>query len=177
MREIYPSSFLNIRRIIDEAECYQVIRDIRLPDGIRCPHCDSQKLIKHGKDDTQLSRQKYLCKRCGRYFDDLTDTIFEGHHQPLSVWVLCIYFMGLNLSNEQIAQELDLNRDDAHQMTNQLREEVVRRKPQLRDEAKITSPFVHLIFRPSLPDLQAQNPRNRSDYSCGFALSDRTNLT
>jgi len=60
MREIYPSSFLNIRRIIDEAECYQVIRDIRLPDGIRCPHCDSQKLIKHGKDDTQLSRQKWI---------------------------------------------------------------------------------------------------------------------
>lgn len=131
MREIYPSSFLNIRRIIDEAECYQVIRDIRWPDGIRCPHCDSQKLIKHGKDDTQLSRQKYLCKRCGRYFDDLTDTIFEGHHQPLSVWVLCIYFMGLNLSNEQIAQELDLNRDDAHQMTSQLREGVVRRKPKV----------------------------------------------
>ena len=22
-------------------------------------------------------------------FDDLTDTIFAGHHQPLKVWVLC----------------------------------------------------------------------------------------
>jgi hypothetical protein len=33
------------------------------------------------------------------------------------VWILCLYFMGLNLSNHQIAQELDLNKDDAHQMT------------------------------------------------------------
>ncbi len=47
----------------------------------------------------------------------------------------------------------------------------------VRDGAEITSPTMHLIFRPSLPDLQAQNPRNRSDYSYRFALSDRTNLT
>jgi len=31
----------------------------------------------------------------------------------------------------------------------------------LRDEAEITSSFVHLIFRPSLTDFQTQNPRNR----------------
>jgi hypothetical protein len=31
--------------------------------------------------------------------DDLTDTIFAGHHQPLKVWILCLYFMGLNLSH------------------------------------------------------------------------------
>jgi len=41
--------------------------------------------------------------------DDLSDTIFAGHHQPLRVWILCLYFMGLNLSSEQIAQELDLD--------------------------------------------------------------------
>ena len=47
----------------------------------------------------------------------------------------------------------------------------------VRDGDEITSPFVHLIFRPSLPDLQTQNPRNRQNYSCGFVFSDRTNLT
>ena len=33
-------------------------------------------------------------------------TVFEGHHQPLKVWVLCLYFMVLNLSNRQIAKEV-----------------------------------------------------------------------
>jgi hypothetical protein len=47
----------------------------------------------------------------------VTDTIFAGHHQPLKVWILCLYFMGLNLSNEQIAQELALNGSDVQQMT------------------------------------------------------------
>jgi biotin operon repressor len=35
--------------------------------------------------------------------------------------------MGLNISNEQIAQELDINRSDVQQMTTQLREGVVKK--------------------------------------------------
>jgi len=45
------------------------------------------------------------------------------------VWILCLYFMGLNLSNHQIAKELDLNKDDVHQMTSQLRQGIVLQKP------------------------------------------------
>ena len=54
--------------------------------------------------------------------------MFEGHHQPLRVWVLCLYFMGLNLSNQQIAAELDLNKDVVQDMTTQLREGMVVKK-------------------------------------------------
>jgi transposase-like protein len=61
--------------------------------------------VKHGRDEIQPQRQRYHCRRCGRYFDYLTGTIFEGHHQPLAVWMLCLYFMGLNLSNCQLAHE------------------------------------------------------------------------
>ena len=53
-------------------------------------------------------RQRYRCAACGSRFDDLTGTVLAGHHQPLRVWVPCLYFMGLNLSNRQIAKELDL---------------------------------------------------------------------
>jgi hypothetical protein len=86
-------------------------------------------MTKPGRDDTQPERQRYLCQSCERRFDDWTDTIFAGHHQPLRVWILCLYFMGLNLSNHQIAQERDLHKDDAHQMTGQLRQGMVRKKP------------------------------------------------
>jgi transposase-like protein len=70
------------------------------------------------------------CHDCDTRFDDLTDTIFAGHHQPLKVWVLCLYFMGLNISNEQIAQELALNGSDVHQMTTQLRAGIVKKSLQ-----------------------------------------------
>jgi hypothetical protein len=35
--------------------------------------------------------------------------------------VLCLYLMGLNLSKEQIAEELDLDKYDVFQMATQLR--------------------------------------------------------
>ena len=41
--------------------------------------------------------------------------------------VACLYFMGLNISNEQIAQELALNGIDVHQMTTQLRAGIVKK--------------------------------------------------
>ena len=67
-----------------------------------------------------LARQRYECKACGKRFDDLTDTIFAGHHQPLKVWILCLYFMGLDLSNKQIARDQDPDRSEVQQMSTQL---------------------------------------------------------
>src|SRR3954464_11078193 len=51
----------------------------------------------------------------------LTGTILAGHYQPLRVWVLCLYVMGLNLSNQQIAKELGLNDDHVQEMALHLR--------------------------------------------------------
>jgi transposase-like protein len=59
------------------------VREWRLPDGITCPSCASQHIIKRGFDETESARQRYECQDCGKRFDDLTDTIFAGHHQPL----------------------------------------------------------------------------------------------
>ena len=121
---------LNIQNLIDEAKCYETVRELRWPEGVRCAHCDSAQVPKQGRDTTQPDRQKYYCQRCGRYFDDLTGTVLAGHHQPLHTWILCLYFMGLNLSNQQIARELELNKDDVQRMTEQLRQGVVATRPQ-----------------------------------------------
>src|SRR6476660_4611386 len=122
---------VNILGITDDAKCYEMVRSPRWPDGVRCPHCDSAHVVKQGRDDTEPRRQRYECRACRRRFDDLTDTIFAGHHQPLRAWVPVLYFMGRNLSNEQIAQELDLDPDDAREMATQLREGVVERRPEV----------------------------------------------
>jgi transposase-like protein len=45
----------------------------------------STQVIKRGFDDTEPARQRYECHDCDTRFDDLTDTIFAGHHQPLKV--------------------------------------------------------------------------------------------
>jgi transposase-like protein len=118
---------VNIKNLIDDTQCYDTVRELRWPEGRKCPFCASHKVIRGGFDEKESAKQRYECKSCGKRFDDLTGTIFSGHHQPLKVWILCLYFMGLNLSNEQIAKELDLNRSDVHQMVTQLREGVVKK--------------------------------------------------
>ena len=59
--------------------------------------------------------------------------------------MLCLYFMGLNLSNEQIAQELDLNNDDAQKMTTQLREGIVERKPKVTLSGEVECDEVYVV--------------------------------
>ena len=121
---------VNIKHLIDDVQCYQTVRELRWPDGVECPSCQSKQVIKRGFDDTEPARrQRDECHDCHKRFDDLTDTIFAGHHQPLKVWVLCLYFMGLNLSTEQIAHELALNGSDVQQMTTQLRDGIVKKSP------------------------------------------------
>ena len=121
----HTGAMINLQSLMDDAKCFATVRDMRWPSGVMCPHCHRPEITKQGRDDTQPERQRYQCKTCERRFDDLTDTIFAGHHQPLRVWILCLYLMGLNLSNAQIAQELDLNKDDTHHMTPPLRQGIV----------------------------------------------------
>lgn len=117
---------VNIQNLVDDAYCYDTVRELRWPEGRMCPFCDSRLVIRRGfANDSPC--QRYECKDCDKRFDDLTGTIFSGHHQPLKVWILCLYFMGLNLSNAQIAQELELDRTDVQKMTTQLREGIVKK--------------------------------------------------
>ena len=96
-----------------------------------------------GCDDTQPCRQRYRCKACSGRFDDLTGTVLAGHHQPLRVWVLCLYFMGLNLCNRQIALELGLDASDTQAITKQLRAGLVAKAPtvQLTGEVELDEVF------------------------------------
>lgn len=118
---------VNIKTLIDDVQCYDTVRELRWSEGRVCPFCSSKRVIKRGFDDLEAARQRYQCKGCSKRFDDLTGTIFSGHHQSLKVWILCLYFMGLNLFNNQIAKELDLDRTDVQKMTTQLREGVVKK--------------------------------------------------
>lgn len=138
-------SILRIGGLVDDAKCFETVRKLRWPKGMCCPRCDSFHVIKHGWDETQSDRQRYLCKGCQRYFDDLTGTVFEGHHQPLKIWILCLYFMGLNLSNRQIAAELDLNKDDAQEMTRTLRRGVNKKKPAIHLSGEVECDEVYVV--------------------------------
>ena len=135
---------VNLSALIDDAKCFALVRQHRWPEGVRCPTCGDGGVVRDGFDDTQPQRQRYRCKACAGRFDDLTGTVLAGHHQPLRIWVLCLYLMGLNLSNRQIAAELGLGAPDVQAMTEQLRRGLVAKAPEvtLAGEVEIDEVYV-----------------------------------
>ena len=138
------SDLVNLSGLLDDAKCFALGRQHRWPQGVCCPACGSSSVIRDGCDDAACHRQRYRCKACASRFDDLTGTVLAGHHQPLRVWVLCLYFMGLNLSNRQIAGELGLAVSDVQAMTEQLRSGLVAKAlaVKLKGEVEIDEVYV-----------------------------------
>lgn len=136
---------IDLQTLIDDAKCFESVRQLRWAEGVSCPECKSKQVNKRGFDETQTHRQRYQCKDCQKNFDDLSGTIFAGHHQPLRTWILCLYLMGLNLSNNQIAKELELNKDDVQQMASQLRSGIVANKPEVQLSGAVECDEVYVI--------------------------------
>ena len=124
---------VHIKNLMAEAQCDDRGREWRWPAGRQGPFCHAKRVIKRGFDENEPARQRDECNVCGKRFDDLTGTIFAGHHQPLKVWMWCRYCMGLNVSKEPMAKELDLDHRDVHQMTTALRAGVVKKSLTSRD--------------------------------------------
>ena len=136
---------LTLLPLIDDQKCFETVRNRRWPAGVACPHCDSAQVTKRSLDETQPCRQRDHCGGCRRDFDDLTNTVFAGHHQPLRVWLLCLYFMGLNLSNRQIARELGLDEDRARDMATQRREGIVAKPPDVILSGEVECDEVYVV--------------------------------
>jgi transposase-like protein len=136
---------LKIQEVVDDAKCYEYVRALRWPVRVTCPQCGSPKIKKRGFHSQQKARQRYQCRHCKKHFDDLSATPFAGHHQPLKVWLLCLYFMGLNLSNRQIAQELELNKDDVQQMTSDLRQLIYTHRNPVQLTGEVECDEVYLV--------------------------------
>jgi transposase-like protein len=136
---------VNLSALIDDAKCFALVRQHRWPEGVRCPGCGSAGVVRDGYDDTQAHRQRYRCKGCAGRFDDLTGTLLAGHRQPLRVWIVCLYLMGLNLANRQIAAELGLGAADVQAMTEALRAGLAAKAPPVRLAGEVEIDEVYVV--------------------------------
>jgi len=136
---------INIQELISEHQCYETVRTMRWPNGVICVNCQNNAVKRNGYKGDEDACRKYVCNECGKNFDDLTCTIFSGHHQPLRTWVICLYFMGLNLSNSQIAQELGLCESDVFNMTTMPREGIVQKTPEITLSGEVEMDEVYIV--------------------------------
>jgi len=130
--------------LISDEKCYEYLRQIRWKGDLICPHYESKGIIKNGIYFSKTNIYKYNCFCCYKDFNDLTQTVFAESKKPLKVWVMALYFMGLNLSNIQIGKGLDMSTKTAQKMTTLLKTSIVKKKPDvlLSKEVEIDEAYV-----------------------------------
>lgn len=81
------------------------IRESHFSSGLGCLHCGSTAVK---RNDKYRSRQRYLCKDCGRTFNDMTNTPFSGSRYP-DKWMKYIEMMKNGLTLPKIAEQLNIH--------------------------------------------------------------------
>lgn len=85
-------------------KCFELIRRVRWPGGVvKCIHCGGEKVYSDGH--TRKGAKKYLCVECGKYFNDLSKTIFENRKFAVEELFYIVKEMGYKTTKE-ISEEL-----------------------------------------------------------------------
>lgn len=88
-------------------ECCERLRRAESGATMACLYCGSEDVIKKGT--TGKDAQKYRCKECDSWFNDLTGTLFEHHKFPVEEMFYMLKEMR-SMPTAQIAS--DLERDE-----------------------------------------------------------------
>ena len=82
------------------------LEQVRWREGLCCPRCQSESVIKHG---SYREYQQYLCKDCDRTFNDKTGTIF-AHAKIVDKLLFAFYsFLRFKTSIRQLDAEIDVS--------------------------------------------------------------------
>ncbi|MDP9728268.1 IS1595-like element ISAlis1 family transposase [Alicyclobacillus sp. TC] len=96
---LFPEPRLKLDKVAEE------IRDSRFSSGLACVHCGSKTVKRNG---TYRSRQRYLCKDCGKSFNDTTASPIAGTRYP-DKWLKFIEYMLEGLTLPKIAMVLHIH--------------------------------------------------------------------
>ena len=90
----------------DDATAEKWFENARWADGVRCAHCDSDRVseVKH-------PTMPYRCRDCRKHFSAKTNSLM--HNSPIGYqkWVIAIYLITTNLkgiSSMKLHRELDI---------------------------------------------------------------------
>ncbi len=81
-----------------------------------CPACDSLRIIGYGHS----SKQRYMCKTCGKTFSADKDTIFCSSHQSKETWEHFIECELYKMTLKETADVLNLSVTTCHSMRHKL---------------------------------------------------------
>ena len=96
---------------LSDYEIVELIRRHRWPSGVRCPYCGSPRVCRNVKAPRRPYLQRYICRNCGKQFNDLTGTpLAEARIPPSIVLVILYLYYKLGLSQSAAARKLGVVR-------------------------------------------------------------------
>ncbi|MFC6874965.1 IS1595 family transposase [Halobellus marinus] len=96
-----------IKTFVSERRDANLLAQVRWRDGVYCPRCRGESVIRYG---SYRVFQRYLCKDCDRTFNDQTGTIFEHSSVALRKWFLAVYtYIRFNTSLRQLDVKIDVS--------------------------------------------------------------------
>lgn len=133
------SAFEFFEQFPDEASAIAYFEDVRWPDGVICPRCDSNRT------KPVKNRLKHHCNGCGRQFSVRTGILLENSRIPVRKWLYAIYLFQISrkgISSVQLGKELGIRQASAWFMLHRLREAMTPDLEQLKYEVEIDEAWV-----------------------------------
>ena len=96
---------------LSDYEIVELIRRHRWPSGVGCPYCGSPRVCRNVKAPRRPYLQRYICRNCGKQFNDLTGTpLADARIPPSTVLAILYLYYKLGLSQSAVARELGVAR-------------------------------------------------------------------
>ena len=92
----------------------------RWPDGVRCPHCDSENV----KENAAHPTMPFRCNSCKKQFSAKTNTVMRGSNVSYQKWAITLYLMTTNLkgvSSMKLHRDLGVTQKTAWHMVSRIR--------------------------------------------------------
>lgn len=107
--------------LLDEEACLLWLERYLHSEGLKCPHCASQRR-RHAKQDGAIPA--FRCKECDRYHTILTGTVFERTQQNASTLVLILRGVARGESTARLSRELGISRKQMTTIRHRLQKSV-----------------------------------------------------
>ena len=105
----------------DEASAEAWFINQRWPDGIRCPHCASDRI----SERANRKPMPYHCRDCRKYFSVRTNSVLQSSNLSLSKWALAYFLFSTNLkgvSSMKLHRDLGISQKSAWHLAHRIRE-------------------------------------------------------
>jgi len=108
-----------VNRFHSEDKCRAYLEELRWPDGVECPRCQSKKISR------LIERKQYECSDCRYQFSVTAGTIMHDSHLSLWKWFLAIYLVTESkkgISAKQLQRMLDVSYKTAWYLCHRIRD-------------------------------------------------------